>query len=494
MILFCTGIVSWFLFSLPFRRDLWDNLIMIKNKLFSKEGMFKIILLALVFSIPFGTKKFIFSFFGAPSEEHSFFVFGVDIAIFLLLFFAWRLDLFDGIWKFAKKYRAPMLALGGFVLFAFVSIFFSPLPMLAAYTFVRLVLVTLFFFYVALSFGRGTVSLRAVAGALGASAVFQSLVSFFQFLFQGSVGLSFLGESVITKTTEGVARIYVEGAHLLRVYGTMPHANILAGFLVIGLLALVYLWMEDRHLPGAGKKKFSFEFYRHLAIAVGIFFVLLALVLTFSRSGWIVAVIGVGGMLLMGLFKKEGKVKTGYLSILLTLVIAFLGYLMWFAISPRVERLTMDDPSVQYRVLYNELGGKLVSLHPFGVGIGSQSLVSINEGLYTDLGITRAVDWQPIHNLYLLISTEIGILGAACFLLFIVFVVWGGLKILEEEKKIHLPHPIELNLRVASMILLSVLVFGLFDHFLWTLESGRLMLWLALAILFGVEVRATRAD
>jgi len=455
------------------------------KKLISRENVFRFLVLALVFSIPFGTKKFLFSFFGAPSEEHSAFLFGLDLGIVFLVIFALRLGLFKKFGTFIKEHKNVFNPLAGFLAIAFISILLSPLPNLAVYVWVHLVFAVVFFLCVVTALVRGSVSFHSLAVALGLSAVFQAFVAFFQFIFQRSVGFSFLGESVIDSTTKGVARIYIEGIHLLRVYGTTPHANILAGFLVIGLISLVYLWLRDPSSMGV-KKPFSVDFYGLLVISVGIFFILLALVLTFSRSGWIVAIVGVTGMLVLRFLKREKRKRVIYLSALLALIVAFLGYFMWFAISPRVERLTMEDPSVQYRVLYNELGGELISLRPFGVGIGSQSIVSINEGLYTKLGITRTVDWQPIHNLYLLVTTETGIPGTLCFLFFLGFVFLDAIRISGEEKKWFFEHLYRLEVQTAMMMLFSLLIFGLFDHFLWTLESGRLMLWLAISLLFGI--------
>ena len=42
-------------------------------------------------------------------------------------------------------------------------------------------------------------------------------------------------------------------------------------------------------------------------------------------------------------------------------------------------------------------------------------------------------------------------------------------------------------LLIAGLMILSLLGFGLFDHFLWTLQPGRLMLWLILGIILGIK-------
>ena len=38
---------------------------------------------------------------------------------------------------------------------------------------------------------------------------------------------------------------------------------------------------------------------------------------------------------------------------------------------------------------------------------------------------------------------------------------------------------------IPKIMLLSLLIFGMFDHFLWTIEPGRLMFWIVLGIVMG---------
>mgnify|MGYP003981830341 FL=1 len=66
--------------------------------------------------------------------------------------------------------------------------------------------------------------------------VFQSLLAILQIITQNSIGLSFLGEPNIGPDVSGVAKLSLFGHTLIRGYGTFPHANILAGFLGVGIL------------------------------------------------------------------------------------------------------------------------------------------------------------------------------------------------------------------------------------------------------------------
>lgn len=71
--------------------------------------------------------------------------------------------------------------------------------------------------------------------------VLNSLIGIGQFLLQHSVGLFWLRESLIGPDIPGVAKIIIGGQKYIRIYGLFPHPNILAGFLLLSILAtLVY--------------------------------------------------------------------------------------------------------------------------------------------------------------------------------------------------------------------------------------------------------------
>ncbi|HEY4474370.1 MAG TPA: hypothetical protein VJC06_00380, partial [Candidatus Paceibacterota bacterium] len=79
-----------------------------------------------------------------------------------------------------------------------------------------------------------------------------------------------------------------------------------------------------------------------------------------------------------------------------------------------------------------------------------------------------------VHNIYLLIYSETGILGITVFILFLVFLVKDFIASTKMDKLYHYSF---------LTMFLSFLFIGLFDHFLWTLQQGRLMFWLLCAVL-----------
>jgi len=62
-----------------------------------------------------------------------------------------------------------------------------------------------------------------------------------QFVVQGSVGgwWYFLGERTFNSSTAGIANAVINGQLVLRPYGTLPHPNVLAGFLVVSCLLVL---------------------------------------------------------------------------------------------------------------------------------------------------------------------------------------------------------------------------------------------------------------
>ncbi|MBZ0296976.1 MAG: hypothetical protein K8L99_30730, partial [Anaerolineae bacterium] len=102
-----------------------------------------------------------------------------------------------------------------------------------------------------------------------------SILAVLQVANQGSIGLQALGEFRLDVDQTGISVVQAEGVRWLRPYALLPHPNVLAGFLVIGVLATsAWILRERRWLFGT------------LLAGLGLW----ALLLTFSRSAWIALV------------------------------------------------------------------------------------------------------------------------------------------------------------------------------------------------------------
>ena len=78
-----------------------------------------------------------------------------------------------------------------------------------------------------------------------------------------------------------------------------------------------------------------------------------------------------------------------------------------------------------------------------------------------------------MHNIYILIASELGILGIIVFLILLFYAF----------RAVRLKYPKSI---FASIMFASVLAFGIVDHFPWDLHAGRLMFWVMFGIMVGL--------
>lgn len=275
-----------------------------------------------------------------------------------------------------------------------------------------------------------------IIAVLWGVAVLQSLVGISQFIRQTGAD------------NPDLARTYLgEGGGLLvRAYGTFPHPNVLAGFLVLGLISSYCFFLENFN-----RKENLF----YLALkSTSVFIVILGLALTFSRAGWIASLAASILFFYFAFYLKVDRKKL----LLLGIAIAFSALLVFmafnWAIVPRMTTLNYQNFSVQERLSDYRLAWQLIKEKPL---LGH--------------GLTLRMGSRPFHNLYLTITKEIGLIGLALFLLLIFLVV------------VRNRNSSAVEVKAALAMLGGLLVFGLFDHFLWTLRPGTAMLALVISML-----------
>ena len=101
-----------------------------------------------------------------------------------------------------------------------------------------------------------------------------------------------------------------------------------------------------------------------------------------------------------------------------------------------------------------------------GIGVGSFILELANTAL-------EGAPIEPVHNVLLLITAELGIVGLLLFLGACISIV---LTIVRSKS----PSAI-----LAGAVLAGLGTISLFDHYLWSLAPGRMMLGLALGLWIG---------
>ncbi len=162
------------------------------------------------------------------------------------------------------------------------------------------------------------------------------------------------------------------------------------------------------------------------------------------------------------------------------------------------------EPAVVQRLAYNAMGFALIKAHPFGVGIGNQVLYAVQNGWYQKFGMDKAWQWEPIHNIYILMASEIGIGGVVAFMVFLVSLFLNPKSQARNSKQYQNPNDQNpksfyflnfgnlnlfriwnLEFSISAAMLVVLLLLGLTDHYLWTLQQGRLLLWLAIGLAWG---------
>jgi len=146
--------------------------------------------------------------------------------------------------------------------------------------------------------------------------------------------------------------------------------------------------------------------------------------------------------------------------------------------------------AISDRSFYNNVSRETLSDNIlFGSGLGT-SIFQIDKYAKNNNIDQKIESWQyqPTHNIYYLIASEIGLFGLMIFLLIIVNIILYSFnrQIVSRETIIYK----KLNYYLFA-IFLSFLFIGLFDHYFWTLQQGQLMFWMILGLLLIVNSGGT---
>jgi len=310
--------------------------------------------------------------------------------------------------------------------------------------------------------------------AVFAGGIFQSLLAIFQFMLQRSLGLDFLGESSLSRSTLGVAKFEFGGEKFIRAYGTFPHPNLLGFFLLFALACGLWLatqkFKKERDISG-------------IALMLGNMIISSGILLSYSRS-----VISASAILLATLAVSHRKSVISFYSscckklkipnlaqgaIALIMFFTFL-FLVYNLLAPRLcLSKCPGDYSFELRTLYNKCSNSLITSHPF-FGVGPGNFVPHLKSNFS--GLFKPWEFQPAHNLYFLISAEIGLIGLVTFLIVIAYIILR----LKLTSKDFLKSPF-------AILFLLVLALGFVDHYEWALVQGQMLFWLALAFFASIK-------
>jgi O-antigen ligase len=291
------------------------------------------------------------------------------------------------------------------------------------------------------------------------SGIAQSIIALFQFLFQKSLGLKYLGESFLSPQILGVAKLEVNGEKFVRAYGTFPHPNLLGIFLFLSLILGIYLFLN--------RKKLLISLNR-LYLLGGIALILIGILVTFSRSIWFITFL-LGLLLVLrysqNLIRPDFKLKNSVLYIAVTFFFFLIIFGIFYQfIYSRICYQNCQDQSLILRQKYSNFSQQIIQNNSLlGIGMGQFSSYFETVNPYN----LDKWDIQPVHNMYLLITSEVGLIGLALILLF--FLNKADFRFFKNP--------------LSAFLFLAFLIIAFFDHYFWTLPQGQFILWLTLALL-----------
>ncbi len=378
--------------------------------------------------------------------------------------------LFHRKWKIPKVWKYSGLIAGAWLILELFVASRATLP-LQAYFSLRFLFLIVF----AASVSQINVSREKLAWLFSFLGFLESLIAIFQFYTQHSLGLYKLGESHLSASTFGVAKIVSHGTTLIRGYGTFPHSNLLGAFLVVCvllnlyLLAITYQKPRGENLP---RGKFSRETIQHAVLWLLLALNSFGLFISLSRA----AILGLAaGLLVILVYIVVKKMFSHIFKLFLPLGVILL---IWgMTLFPYLaSRSTISDNSTKERLFYNQLGLEMVKNKPiFGFGPGTSVLHMKQYAQDFKQTILQPWEIQPIHNFYLITWAEWG-LGAIPVFILLIYPVIGLFK---REKDIW------------NMVLLAIAaafaVMFLFDHYFYTIWPTQLLLWLLIGLSFHVK-------
>ncbi|HSW48472.1 MAG TPA: O-antigen ligase family protein [Candidatus Saccharimonadales bacterium] len=352
-----------------------------------------------------------------------------------------------------------------------------------------------------------------------ASVILESLLAIGQFLKQGSIGgiLYFLGERTFTGSTPGIANASLNGELVLRPYATFPHPNVMAGFLLVSMiLVLGFLLNSKRHcealkwlwqslLTGRFKK----DCFASLAMTAALILGTIALFLSMSRIAILLWVVIICYYFIKKIIYSSSKrsasrssvipakagihpsassggtgprIKSGMTRFVgVPFCIVAIAVFIFSPLGLRFTKIANTDEAVVQREVLISSSIKMIESSPlFGVGLGN--FIPVLSKIQKPLSLGLYL--QPVHNIFLLVASETGIVGLTFFLWFL----WKTFRQLFTRHCEAMKRPRQ-SLKIwdcfASLAMTSegvllvafsaILILGLFDHYWLTLQQGQLL-------------------
>ncbi len=456
----------------------------------------------LVFLLPLQTRWIIKA---GENEYLTISLYGTDILLIVLLFlfviFKFQIQNFKSQINSKSKISNPKprniaarprgrqitiywFLIAGLELMVFISIFFASDKLVAVYRYGLFLLgVGLFWLIVSAHYNKIKLVYSLLAGIF-----LQACLGIWQFLTQSSFACKWLGLArhnagdLGVSVVETISSIDGIAERWLRAYGGLDHPNVLGGVLVVGLL--LFIWHSNLQ-SASWRIKFTnkFKSYKLITYYLLLITYISALFFTFSRGAWLGLTVGLAMMLFIAVVKKNLAVQKKILEIIL------ISGILIFILFNQYQDLVMTRVSAGVRLEVKSSVERIESYKNswelikdnwlFGVGIGNyvkyNANLQINATTFTEATeVKNAANSnyankdafiQPVHNVFLLVWVEIGILGLLFFI---------GILLCVMRSTLCIP-------RYALLAALSVMF--MVDHWWWSLHFGVLFFWLVLGLM-----------
>lgn len=359
--------------------------------------------------------------------------------------------------KFKKYYienRLFKVLFSLFILSLILNSFLAKSPQTHIFGIIKLIEFALLGFSISLFFRKRHV--RFFVDALALSAVISSILAVWQFFQQSSAGgfWYFLGERTFNSLTIGISTVNLN-EQMLRSYGSFPHPNVLAFFLLTAIVFIIF------------RLRFEKNVYEKIFLISSFMLSTTALFFTFSRSVILLAIC-------FFIYAIYTKLKANIRLLVVSLVVVFA--LLYFVFSSQILSYQFLLRGFDFRQeLYIQSYEILLKNPYFGIGL--------NNFFVHQAPLIKTISpiiYQPVHNIFVLALLSVGIFA------FWIFPYLFVLAIRSLMNKIQIAN-YELRSFYGSVLFLiiSIGIVGVFDHFFLTLEQGQIMLAIILGLSFA---------
>ena len=316
---------------------------------------------------------------------------------------------------------------------------------------------------------------RWVLMALVMAGLFQSGIAIAQYFNQAPLGLRILSEPTILGSfmvQDGSRWLFDRLFHhtpptdlIYRASGTLPHPNVLGGFLMSSILATYALAMRPK-----GKL---------IALTLPIQF--FAMSLSYSRAALFAWMLGTAVWYGCIFFKKIKNWE--FLAWMIALSVTLTAILLYDQVRHRggvVNYNKLAQRSDAIRLFHQRNAFEIIRQNPvLGVGFGqfserSHKYFPTNSGHYE-------LQTGP-HNIYLFLACETGLLALTAFLAFIGILLWRAIKI-----------PLTAEVITLLSGLIAFLFIGFCDFYPILFQQGKL-LFFTIAALLAAQTKLVRRE